>query len=190
MPTVQTLCPFATELIPNKTSNIGPHTCCADQACLCLPLDSKLLEGRDSFIIHVHCLIKFIAPRSYRCLLNTFPKMAFYTFSPFLLYCYPLSFPKMTFLVSASSCPWVHPASTLCRRSCLAPSPGTHRWWSQFFDPGVWSLYTEWVAHLASSYKIPDFPKRGSSMQPASRSLCPGGGGPLTKLWVLLGLSL
>lgn len=35
----------------------------------------------------------------------------------------------------------------------------------------------------------PDFPKRGSGVQPADRSLFPGKGSPLAKGWVLLGVS-
>ena len=45
------------------------------------------------------------------------------------------------------------------------------------------------MLHSASSYRIPDFPKRGSGVQPADRSLVPGKGSPLTESWVLLGVS-
>ena len=161
-----------------QTSNIGLHTYLT---CWSLPLDSKLLVGRNCFsFIYLQCPIKCIVSRS---LLSKVPRV---TLLPFSVYCYLFSCPQMNFLSSASSCPRVYSSSTLCRRSCPASSARTRGWWSQLSDPSVWSLYTEWVLRSASSYRIPDFPKRGSSMQPADRSLVPGKGSPLTDSWVLL----
>lgn len=79
------------------------------------------------------------------------------TFLPFHLFCYPFEFPQTPFLSPACSCPWVYPSSTLCRGSSFTPGAGACGRWPQFSDPGVWSLSTEWVAHSALSYRIPDF---------------------------------
>lgn len=151
--------PYSTELMPAQTSNIGPYTYHVHQVCLSLPLDLKLLERRNCLsFVSLQCLIKYIAPKNYQRLLN---KVSEVTHLPFHNSTCTAILSHSSKQLSASSCPWVYPSSTLCKRSCLTSGPRTCRWWPQLSDPGVWSLYTEWVTHSAPSYRILDFPKGG-----------------------------